>query len=152
MSERPYAATRRGFLATVAGGLVPLAGCSASASTETPTEELAEVSFGWMTGHAVDPETYNTTFEDTMQITATLDDAAEGVLKVETTVITGAGSQTGTWLVPQHVGEDRTLGSRNVYDEDDVVNPRDGDWIEVRAWKGGESHRVEAFEIETNDE
>lgn len=146
-------ATRRGVLVAVTGGFTALSGCGASTSTETATraEELAEVSFAWSTGHAVDPETYDTTHEETMQITATLERAAEGVSKVEATVITGAGSQTGTWLVPQHSGEDRTLGSRNVYDEDDVVNPREGDWIEVRAWIGGKDHEVRAFKIETND-
>lgn len=142
--------SRRGVLATV--GLAALAGCSASGSQPTETTEdqpLAHVSFGYMTGDAVDPETYNATHEDMMQISADLESVADGVTRVDATVITDEGSQTGTWLIPEHIGENRILGSRNVYDEDDVINPEYGDWIEVRAWKNGDSHPVQKFKIES---
>jgi hypothetical protein len=144
---------RRTLLSTV--GAVAFAGCSttgrpAGTETSTPTPEPdATVTFASMYGgHAIDKETFETDYtEEIYQISATLEETTGPVTRVDATVITGEGSQTGTWLLPEQLGESRTLGSRNLYDEDDVVNPEPGDWIEVRVWAKGRTWIVDRREL-----
>lgn len=135
-------------------GVTVVAGCSASGAPETPTpapEPDATVTFASMTGSAVDTETFETDpTESFFQISATLKTVRGPVTRVDATVVTGEGSQMGTWLVPEQVGESRTLGSRNLYDEDDVVNPEPGDWMEIRVWAEGRSRVVDRYELQND--
>jgi hypothetical protein len=141
---------RRTFLSTA--GLALLSGCSASGSTsETTTttpDPNAEVTLGTMTGstHELsdDPDKYEPVF----QISARLTSVTGPVTRVKATVITSEGDQTTTWLVPEHLDESRILGSRTVYDEDDVVNPKPGDYVIVVVYdEKGRSHVAQEHEL-----
>lgn len=148
--------TRRRILGVTAS--VMLAGCTAEgaeeSSEQTPDEPLADVSVGYMYGDVKtmdSPKAYNHSWETMVQATLSLREVSEDVTRVDATAITSQGNQTAAWLIPEQEDETRILGSRDVYDEDDIINLESGDYIEVRAWKDGQATLVETIEVLPGD-
>lgn len=137
--------TRRQVLAGV--GSVLVAGCSTREQitrTEpetTPEPRLgpyADVSFGY----AYSPNDYKP-----FVISARLESVTSSVGYVEATAVTNRGTQSAVWLVPEHFGEDRTLGDPNVT-TDGPVDVRPGDWLKVElVTNEGKQRTVRRFEI-----